>query len=208
MLIVALRLLLLSLCQCTDENDSISYLKAQVNGPDYEAHDAWTSRRRLPNHEALVQSAGDTFAYLESQHMLREHKNPCWKESSGVLKCMPFFQILGVSKCGTTDLYHRLSFNGAPCIRGTMHHGRPRLQVRPPTPTTSLTSLPTSSSLLLPLTIPVDYSQFFVAIPPSSLPQRRVMRWRSMDNDSEANLPLIPYLILASPASSAAGSSF
>jgi N-acetylgalactosamine 4-sulfate 6-O-sulfotransferase len=114
LMFVALCLLLLSLCQCTapaDENDSISYLKAQVNGPGYAAHDAWTSRRRLPNHEALVQSAGDTFAYLESQHMLRELKNPCWKESSGVLKCMPYFQILGVSKCGTTDLYHRLSFN-------------------------------------------------------------------------------------------------
>ena len=25
------------------------------------------------------------------------------------LVCVPYYQILGVSKCGTTDLYHRLS---------------------------------------------------------------------------------------------------
>lgn len=25
------------------------------------------------------------------------------------LRCVPFYQITGVSKCGTTDLYHRLS---------------------------------------------------------------------------------------------------
>lgn len=25
------------------------------------------------------------------------------------LRCIPYFHILGVSKCGTTDLYHRLS---------------------------------------------------------------------------------------------------
>lgn len=28
---------------------------------------------------------------------------------SGVFRCLPYFQILGVSKCGTTDLYQRLS---------------------------------------------------------------------------------------------------
>lgn len=27
----------------------------------------------------------------------------------GTLRCIPYFHILGVSKCGTTDLYHRLS---------------------------------------------------------------------------------------------------
>ncbi len=27
----------------------------------------------------------------------------------GMFKCLPYFQILGVSKCGTTDLYNRLT---------------------------------------------------------------------------------------------------
>jgi hypothetical protein len=25
------------------------------------------------------------------------------------LRCIPYFHIIGVSKCGTTDMYHRLS---------------------------------------------------------------------------------------------------
>lgn len=33
----------------------------------------------------------------------------CRRERDGQLKCLPYFQILGVSKCGTTDLYHRLT---------------------------------------------------------------------------------------------------
>uniref|UniRef100_A0A7S3R6I9 Sulfotransferase n=1 Tax=Dunaliella tertiolecta TaxID=3047 RepID=A0A7S3R6I9_DUNTE len=38
----------------------------------------------------------------------RKFKNPCWYKD-GKLICVPYYQILGVSKCGTTDLYHRLS---------------------------------------------------------------------------------------------------
>eukprot|EP00983_Pelagomonas_calceolata_P008997 292480-Pelagomonas_calceolata.AAC.9 len=30
-------------------------------------------------------------------------------KQDGKLICVPYYQILGVSKCGTTDLYHRLS---------------------------------------------------------------------------------------------------
>lgn len=37
------------------------------------------------------------------------YRNPCWQGAEGKLRCLPYFQILGVSKCGTTDLYHRLS---------------------------------------------------------------------------------------------------
>lgn len=31
------------------------------------------------------------------------------REQEGAFKCLPYFQILGVSKCGTTDLYNRLT---------------------------------------------------------------------------------------------------
>ncbi len=31
------------------------------------------------------------------------------REKEGQFKCLPYFQILGVSKCGTTDLYNRLT---------------------------------------------------------------------------------------------------
>ena len=96
----------------SDEVDPISYLQSQLNRPSYESHSAWATRKKLPNHAHLVQAATDTFAYIESQSLLPDFKNPCWRETTGsqnILKCMPYFQILGVSKCGTTDLYHRLS---------------------------------------------------------------------------------------------------
>lgn len=31
------------------------------------------------------------------------------RTQNGMFKCLPYFQILGVSKCGTTDLYNRLT---------------------------------------------------------------------------------------------------
>lgn len=113
-MLIVVSFFLLSLSQCSDEIDAISYLKLQVNRPTYNAHDSWASRKILPNHPHLVQAAGDTFSYIESQQLIKDYKNPCWREAHGtrtVVKCMPYFQILGVSKCGTTDLYHRLSFN-------------------------------------------------------------------------------------------------
>ena len=39
----------------------------------------------------------------------KTYRNPCWTDAaSGKLRCAPYFQIIGVSKCGTTDLYNRL----------------------------------------------------------------------------------------------------
>ncbi|KDD75062.1 hypothetical protein H632_c895p1 [Helicosporidium sp. ATCC 50920] len=37
-------------------------------------------------------------------------RNPCFydQEAEGRLRCLPYFSILGVSKCGTTDMYHKL----------------------------------------------------------------------------------------------------
>lgn len=39
------------------------------------------------------------------------HKNPCWGGVGPQLACLPYFNIIGVSKCGTTDLYHRLTMH-------------------------------------------------------------------------------------------------
>nr|XP_022316415.1 carbohydrate sulfotransferase 15-like isoform X2 [Crassostrea virginica] len=37
------------------------------------------------------------------------HKNPCWTAVNGNLKCLPYFQVIGMDKCGTTDLFARIS---------------------------------------------------------------------------------------------------
>ena len=43
------------------------------------------------------------------------YKNPCWAAPSGggvaAVRCLPYFHIIGVSKCGTTDLYRRLALH-------------------------------------------------------------------------------------------------
>ena len=35
-------------------------------------------------------------------------KNPCYRDGEGAVRCLPFLSIVGVSKCGTTDLYKKL----------------------------------------------------------------------------------------------------
>lgn len=52
---------------------------------------------------------------------------PCLHEQEGKLVCVPYYQILGVSKCGTTDLYHRLAqhpqvFKAANKVTHFTHH--------------------------------------------------------------------------------------
>lgn len=37
------------------------------------------------------------------------HKNPCWTSVNGKLKCLPYFQGIGMDKCGTIDLFARIS---------------------------------------------------------------------------------------------------
>nr|KAG5708482.1 hypothetical protein BaRGS_026209 [Batillaria attramentaria] len=44
----------------------------------------------------------------------RSKVNPCWWEGSGKnakLRCLPFFYVAGVAKCGTTDFYRRLRYH-------------------------------------------------------------------------------------------------
>ncbi|KAK9829104.1 hypothetical protein WJX72_003914 [[Myrmecia] bisecta] len=38
----------------------------------------------------------------------KQYRNPCFRNASGALRCLPYFSIIGVSKCGTTDLYKKL----------------------------------------------------------------------------------------------------
>ncbi|KAG1668654.1 hypothetical protein FOA52_001260 [Chlamydomonas sp. UWO 241] len=95
-----------------------SYLKMQGGAPSYHVQDVWAAHAHLPNYEQVQQAAGDTFDYLPKEY-LRDYRNPCWRrdppeagpDGPAAFKCLPYFQILGVSKCGTTDLYHRLTAN-------------------------------------------------------------------------------------------------
>ncbi|KAL6764338.1 P-loop containing nucleoside triphosphate hydrolase protein [Haematococcus lacustris] len=103
-------LLLVSLHAVKPSNVNPSqYLATQVSPPQYSAASTWADHRHLSNFEALRRAAADTWEYLPT-HFNSSFKNPCWvTHEDGHLHCLPYFQILGVSKCGTTDLYHRLA---------------------------------------------------------------------------------------------------
>jgi hypothetical protein len=67
----------------------------------------WMAWKPSPYHEQLVALSRDVFDLLPVSYN-SVHKNPCWGGEGPGLTCLPFFNIIGVSKCGTTDLYQRL----------------------------------------------------------------------------------------------------
>jgi N-acetylgalactosamine 4-sulfate 6-O-sulfotransferase len=54
--------------------------------------------------------AGDVFKLLPQQ-LNPQLRNPCWGGTGPQMACLPYFNIIGVSKCGTTDLYRRLTLH-------------------------------------------------------------------------------------------------
>ena len=60
--------------------------------------------------EDIVRAGGDVFDAVPASGFDPAFKNPCWRNSTGLF-CIPYFHIIGVSKCGTTDLYRRLSLH-------------------------------------------------------------------------------------------------
>ncbi|KAK7468149.1 hypothetical protein BaRGS_00036613 [Batillaria attramentaria] len=46
--------------------------------------------------------------YIEPFHYIKESKSPCWYDDEKRLRCLPFFFLAGVSKCGTTDLFSQI----------------------------------------------------------------------------------------------------
>uniref|UniRef100_A0A7R9YQ49 Sulfotransferase n=1 Tax=Chlamydomonas euryale TaxID=1486919 RepID=A0A7R9YQ49_9CHLO len=86
--------------------DPVSYLK-DVSEPSYTVADVWKNFKPAPNHDEIVASAPDTWEVLPKE-LDPKYRNPCWTDDNNRFRCMPYFQILGVSKCGTTDLFARL----------------------------------------------------------------------------------------------------
>ncbi|KAG2452263.1 hypothetical protein HYH02_003287 [Chlamydomonas schloesseri] len=86
--------------------DPVSYL-SKVTSPSYHVADVWAAYVPPPNHAEVVKAAPDTWEVLPKAFD-KAYRNPCWTDDTGRFRCAPYFQIIGVSKCGTTDLYGRL----------------------------------------------------------------------------------------------------
>lgn len=85
-----------------------SYLARQPKPGTLKAHEVWAAWRPSPWRDALAALSPDVFELLPQQYNTM-HKNPCWGGTGPQLACLPYTNIIGVSKCGTTDLYHRLT---------------------------------------------------------------------------------------------------
>ncbi|XP_041363505.1 carbohydrate sulfotransferase 15-like isoform X2 [Gigantopelta aegis] len=62
------------------------------------------------NKETVVKIPDDILA-MEPPQYLPNYKNPCWYQGNTTtvsLRCLPYFQLIGVDKSGTTDLWFRL----------------------------------------------------------------------------------------------------
>ena len=40
---------------------------------------------------------------------VKESKNPCYYDENNMVRCVPYFFLVGFSKCATSDLYHRIT---------------------------------------------------------------------------------------------------
>ncbi|KAL3876259.1 hypothetical protein ACJMK2_034127 [Sinanodonta woodiana] len=59
--------------------------------------------------ESTVTPKTEDLLCMETPITLRQFKNPCWYNSNHTLRCMPYFQVIGVDKCGSTDLFDKIS---------------------------------------------------------------------------------------------------
>ncbi|KAJ8030517.1 Carbohydrate sulfotransferase 15 [Holothuria leucospilota] len=68
----------------------------------------WTKRRPVP--PDLYQVAPDIFDMVPSKFETGL-KNPCWRsrgDQNWELHCLPYFFLIGMPKCGTSDLWHKI----------------------------------------------------------------------------------------------------
>jgi hypothetical protein len=50
----------------------------------------------------------DACVLQEPPRFLPQYRNPCYVRGAGALRCAPHFMLIGVQKCGTTDLYDKM----------------------------------------------------------------------------------------------------
>ncbi|XP_046553719.1 uncharacterized protein LOC124263189 [Haliotis rubra] len=46
---------------------------------------------------------------LNRPSLLSDYKNPCWKDRNNTIQCLPYFHLIGSDKCGSTDLFNRIT---------------------------------------------------------------------------------------------------
>ncbi|XP_041482232.1 carbohydrate sulfotransferase 15-like [Lytechinus variegatus] len=55
----------------------------------------------------IIRMAPEVFKTVP-RRFLPDFKNPCWHDEHNELFCLPYFYVIGLHKCGTTDLWSKL----------------------------------------------------------------------------------------------------
>ncbi|KAK3600484.1 hypothetical protein CHS0354_023583, partial [Potamilus streckersoni] len=85
----------------TNKHGGLKSTTAKVlEGMEWENNIDCTKHRRKTSAEDLL--------CLERQTFLKNYRNPCYYENNSTLRCLPYFQIFGVCKSGTSDLFKRM----------------------------------------------------------------------------------------------------
>lgn len=91
--------------------DPISYLKAikpYYTSKPHNVSEIWRDFKPSPKADKIKETSPDIWTVLPKEFDAK-YRNPCWTDpATNRFRCAPFFQIIGVSKCGTTDLFARL----------------------------------------------------------------------------------------------------
>lgn len=90
----------------TPEEKSVQVPDPRLEEPAEEYRTTFNSTRRV--RKAVWDAAPDVFERLSPY--LDSHKSPCFRDAQrpSQIKCLPYFSITGVSKCGTTDIYNKM----------------------------------------------------------------------------------------------------
>ncbi|XP_063955345.1 carbohydrate sulfotransferase 15-like [Lytechinus pictus] len=60
------------------------------------------------NYDALINMISKQIFEKVPLHFLGNFKNPCWLRNTTELNCLPYFYVIGTSKCGTTDIWAKI----------------------------------------------------------------------------------------------------
>ncbi|XP_063447212.1 carbohydrate sulfotransferase 15-like [Mytilus trossulus] len=82
------------------------YDKRHTNRPI--GFNSWKYQEKYCQHKRQ-NTSGDDILCMKPFQYLPNFKNPCWRDVSHTIKCLPYFMLIGIDKSGTTDLFSRIT---------------------------------------------------------------------------------------------------
>ncbi|KAJ8031614.1 Carbohydrate sulfotransferase 15 [Holothuria leucospilota] len=96
---------------CFDERENVLRLAKRhlVNLARTKQYEIYKKKSGLPRVPFKVYRLAPKIFKEAPYQFLREYKNPCWFVKGNDLYCLPFFYVIGMPKCGSSDLFDKLT---------------------------------------------------------------------------------------------------